>query len=32
LLPPASQERKRSREREDIEAKLGLLNMPIPWK
>jgi thymidylate synthase (FAD) len=32
LLPPAGKERKRSREREDIEAKLTLLNVPIPWK
>ncbi|MBM4160794.1 MAG: FAD-dependent thymidylate synthase [Ignavibacteria bacterium] len=31
LVPPTGQEMKRSREREDIEAKLKELNMPIPW-
>jgi len=32
LLPPPGQEIKRNREREDLEAKLALLNIPIPWK
>lgn len=32
LLPPLGQEIKRNREREDIESKLLLLNIPIPWK
>jgi thymidylate synthase (FAD) len=32
LLPPPGQEVKRNREREDLEAKLTLLNIPIPWK
>jgi len=32
LLPPAGQEIKRNREREDMESKLLLLNIPIPWK
>lgn len=32
LLPPLGQEIKRNREREDLEAKLTLLNIPIPWK
>jgi thymidylate synthase (FAD) len=32
LLPPPGQEIKRNREREDLEAKLSLLNIPIPWK
>ena len=32
LLPPPGQEIKRNREREDLEAKLTLLNIPIPWK
>lgn len=32
LLPPAGQEIKRNREREDLEAKLALLNIPVPWK
>jgi len=31
LVPPIGQEMKRNREREDIEAKLKELNMPIPW-
>ena len=32
ILPPPGQEIKRNREREDLEAKLTLLNIPIPWK
>jgi thymidylate synthase (FAD) len=32
ILPPPGQEVKRNREREDLEAKLALLNIPIPWK
>lgn len=32
LLPPPGQEIKRNREREDLEAKLMLLNIPVPWK
>jgi len=32
LLPPPGQEVKRNREREDLEAKLTLLNIAIPWK
>ena len=32
LLPPVGQEIKRNREREDLEAKLLMLNMPVPWK
>ncbi len=32
LLPPLGQEIKRNREREDLEAKLALLNVPVPWK
>jgi thymidylate synthase (FAD) len=32
ILPPAGQEIKRNREREDLEAKLTLLKIPIPWK
>jgi thymidylate synthase (FAD) len=32
LLPPLGQEIKRNREREDLEAKLTLLNIPVPWK
>ncbi len=32
ILPPPEQEIKRNREREDLEAKLTLLNIPIPWK
>jgi thymidylate synthase (FAD) len=32
LLPPPGQEVKRNREREDLEAKLTMLNIPIPWK
>jgi len=32
ILPPPGQEIKRNREREDLEAKLTLLGMPIPWK
>ena len=32
LLPPPGQEIKRNREREDLEAKLMLLNIPPPWK
>ncbi len=32
LLPPPGQEVKRNREREDLEEKLALLNIPIPWK
>jgi len=32
LLPPPGQDVKRNREREDLEAKLTLLNIPIPWK
>jgi thymidylate synthase (FAD) len=32
LLPPVGQEIKRNREREDLEAKLILLGIPIPWK
>lgn len=32
LLPPPGQEVKRNREREDLEAKLTLLNIPVPWK
>lgn len=32
LLPPPGQEVKRNREREDLEAKLALLNIPVPWK
>jgi len=32
LLPPPGQELKRNRERDDLEAKLTSLNMPIPWK
>ena len=32
LLPAEGQELKRNRERDDIEAKLHLLGIPIPWK
>ena len=32
ILPPPGQEIKRNREREDLEAKLMMLNIPIPWK
>jgi thymidylate synthase (FAD) len=32
ILPPLGQEIKRNREREDLEAKLTLLGIPIPWK
>lgn len=32
ILPPLGQEIKRNREREDLEAKLVSLNIPIPWK
>jgi len=32
LLPHPGQEVKRNREREDLEAKLALLNIPVPWK
>ncbi len=32
ILPPLGQEIKRNREREDLEAKLILLSIPIPWK
>jgi len=32
LLPPPGQEVKRNREREDLEAKLTLLNITVPWK
>lgn len=32
LLPPPGQEIKRNREREDLEAKLTLLNIQVPWK
>jgi thymidylate synthase (FAD) len=32
ILPPPGEEVKRNREREDLEAKLTLLNIPIPWK
>ncbi len=32
LLPPPGQKIKRNREREDLEAKLMLLNIPVPWK
>ncbi len=32
LLPPAGQEMKSNRERNDIEAKLTLLGIDIPWK
>ncbi len=32
LLPPLGQEIKRNREREDLEAKLTLLNIAVPWK
>ena len=32
ILPPPGQEIKRNREREDLESKLMLLNIPIPWK
>lgn len=32
LLPPSGQPVKRNREREDLEAKLTKLNIPIPWK
>jgi thymidylate synthase (FAD) len=32
LLPPPGQEIKRNREREDLEAKLEMLNIPVPWK
>jgi thymidylate synthase (FAD) len=32
ILPPPGQEIKRNREREDLEAKLILLSIPIPWK
>ena len=32
ILPPPGQEIKRNREREDLEAKLTLLNIPVPWK
>ncbi len=32
LLPPEGQPVKRNREREDLEAKLQSLNIPIPWK
>jgi len=32
ILPPPGQEIKRNREREDLEAKLTLLSIPIPWK
>jgi thymidylate synthase (FAD) len=32
LLPPPGQEIKRNREREDLEAKLTMLKIDIPWK
>jgi thymidylate synthase (FAD) len=32
LLPPPGQEIRRNREREDLEAKLALLNIRVPWK
>ncbi|MCX6134692.1 MAG: FAD-dependent thymidylate synthase [Ignavibacteriales bacterium] len=32
LLPPPGHEIKRNREREDLEEKLMLLNIPVPWK
>lgn len=32
LLPPEGQSVKRNREREDLEAKLQSLHIPIPWK
>ena len=32
LLPPDGTPVKRNREREDLEAKLQSLNIPIPWK
>jgi thymidylate synthase (FAD) len=32
LLPPDGKPVKRNREREDLEAKLASLNIPIPWK
>jgi thymidylate synthase (FAD) len=32
ILPPHGQEIKRNREREDLEAKLMLLGIPVPWK
>jgi len=32
LLPPAGEEIKRNRERDDIEAKFRLLGIEIPWK
>jgi thymidylate synthase (FAD) len=32
LLPPPGQEIKRNREREDLEAKLTLLGIQVPWK
>ena len=32
LLPPPGQEIKRNREREDLEAKLMMLNIAVPWK
>jgi thymidylate synthase (FAD) len=32
VLPPPGHEIKRNREREDLEAKLMLLSIPIPWK
>lgn len=32
ILPPPGQELKRNREREDLEAKLMMLNIAIPWK
>ena len=32
ILPPLGQEIKRNREREDLELKLTLLNIAIPWK
>jgi thymidylate synthase (FAD) len=32
ILPPPGQEIKRNREREDLEAKLAMLGIPVPWK
>jgi thymidylate synthase (FAD) len=32
ILPPPGQDIKRNREREDLEAKLMMLNIQIPWK
>jgi thymidylate synthase (FAD) len=32
LIPPTGQEMKRNREREDLEAKLSMLGIQVPWK